>query len=423
MDMAASPKPFVPEPQYESAQAVRDLLRLQNATQRISSTLDLEQLLEGAVHDVMSSFGALESSIWLVDGEHLVLAGIRGCTVYERDKRLRIATEGMVGWAARHGRTRYAPDVSQDPYFIGCEPEIRSEVAIPLRADGQIIGVFSASHRELDGFSPWQLQLFENLAEQLGIAVANARRFGRERRERELLRREADEARVIQQALLPNASPFFPGFAVQGHTLPAGAVGGDWYDYIPLSDGKWGIVLADVAGKGMSAALLMSGTRAALRAIADTCLGPSHTLARLNRQLLADMPAARYVTMIYAVFDPAERKVTLANAGHPWPLFAAGGEVRPLKTDRGLPLGITEGVYSTVEVELTPGSRLLLYSDGVSEAADDSDNEYGWRDLACHLVHPDVSAERLLLEAQRFTGGQPLVDDATVILLRAEEQH
>ncbi len=419
--MAASPKPFVPEPPaYETAQAVRDLLRLQNATQRISSILDLEQLLEETVHDVMSSFGAFESSIWLVDGEHLVLAGIRGCTMHERGKRLRIAHEGMVGWAARNGRTRYAPDVSRDPYFIACEPEIQSEVVIPLRCEDQIIGVFSASHRELDGFTPWQLQLFENLAEHLAIAVANARRFGLERRERELLRREADEARVIQQALLPNASPFFPGFSVQGHTLPAGAVGGDWYDFIPLSDGRWGIVLADVAGKGMSAALLMSGTRSALRAIADTCLGPGHTLARLNRQLLADMPAGRYVTMVYAIFDPLQRKVTIANAGHPWPLFAENGEVLPLKTDRGLPLGITEGVYSTVEVDLTPGSRLLLYSDGVSEAADGAENEYGWRDLACHLGQPDISADRLLLEAQRFTGGRPLVDDATVILIRAE---
>ena len=418
--MAASPKPFEMSPAPATAQAVRDLLRLQNATQRISSTLDLEQLLEETVHDVMGSFGSVESSIWLVDGEHLVLAGVRGCTMHERGKRLKIAHEGMVGWAARNGRTRYAPDVTQDPYFIACEPEIQAEVVIPLRCDGRIIGVFSASHRERDGFSPWQLQLFENLAEHLAIAVANARRFGVERHERELLRREADEARVIQQALLPNASPFFPGFVVQGQSLPAGAVGGDWYDFIPLSDGRWGIVLADVAGKGMSAALLMSGTRSALRTMADTCLGPGHTLQRLNRQLLADMPAGRFVTMVYAVFDPVARKVTLANAGHPWPLLAVNGEVRALKTDRGLPLGITEGVYSTVEVDLEPGAHLLFYSDGLSEATDAADNEYGWREIACRLSRPDVSADSLLAEAQRFAGGRPLADDATVILIRAE---
>src|SRR5438270_263012 len=116
--------------------------------------------------------------------------------------------------------------------------------------------------------------------ELMASAVDNARRFRREQKVNEAVAREAAEARIVQEALFPKASPFAPGFSVQGRSLPAGAVGGDWYDFIPLSDGKWGIVLADVAGKGMAAALLMSATRAALRSMADTCFGPGGVLQK-----------------------------------------------------------------------------------------------------------------------------------------------
>ena len=154
------------------------------------------------------------------------------------------------------------------------------------------------------------------------MAVNNARRFHLERTERAALDREAEEARAIQQALLPKSSPYIPGFVISGLSVPARAVGGDWYDFIPFPDGRWGIVLADVSGKGTAAALLMSATRGMLRSLAEACCTPGEVLTRLNELLVNDFPAGRFVTLVYAVLDPATRTSrfrecgTLASAVH-----------------------------------------------------------------------------------------------------------
>jgi sigma-B regulation protein RsbU (phosphoserine phosphatase) len=284
---------------------IQDFLKLQRAAQKITSILDLDQLIDKIVNDVARSFGCLEANIYLHDEARsvMVIAGVCGCTVNHKGHVLKIGKEGMVGYVASTGQMRYAPDVSKDPYFVACEPTIRSEVAIPLLVDNQLIGVFTASHPDLDAFPAEQLRLLQALCGHVAVAVHNARRFQVERHARERMDREADEAREIQQSLLPHSSPFIPGFAVTGVSVPAGAVGGDWYDFIPLDDGRWGLVLADVSGKGTGAALLMSATRGMIRSLA-TCCGPANVLTKLNRLLVEDFPCGRFVTMIYAVLIP-----------------------------------------------------------------------------------------------------------------------
>ena len=400
---------------------VRDLLRLQKAAQRITSILDVDLLMDKIAHEIVDTFGAIEASVWLSDharGE-MVVAGVRGCTIHTKGHRFKIGKDGMVGWVAANGRTRYAPDVTLDPYYVGCEEETRSEIVIPLRARGELIGVLCTGHPELDGFSEWERQMLEQLAEQIAIAVHNARQYQIEQAARAVIEREAEEARVVQESLLPKASPFAPGFSVQGRTLPAGFVGGDWYDFIPLSDGKWGIVLADVSGKGMGAALLMSATRAALRSMADTCFGPGGVLQKLNRQLMSDFPAGRYVTMVFGIFDPATRKLTFANAGHPAPVFANGAEAHILPTEKGLPLGMIESFYSEVTVDLVAGSKLLFYSDGISEAVNAEGEEFGLERIREEVNHPKNCADCFLEQIKAFAGDVPQHDDATVILIRA----
>src|SRR5262249_57806367 len=140
-----------------------------------------------------------------------------------------------------------------------------------------------------------------------GVAVYNAQRLQAERAERAVMDREAEDARTIQQALLPKSSPYIPGFVVSGRSVPARAVGGDWYDFIPFPDGRWGIVLGDVSGKGTAAALLMSATRGMLRSLAEACCTPGEVLTRLNELLVDDFPAGKFVTMVYGVLNPASR--------------------------------------------------------------------------------------------------------------------
>jgi sigma-B regulation protein RsbU (phosphoserine phosphatase) len=425
--MATIPNTIATEPAAAHPLAfsqVEDLLKLQKAAHKISSILDLDRLIDKVVNDVAQSFGCVEADVYLHDegrGE-LVLTrahGCAGCDICGKGHSLKIGKEGMVGYVAGTGQMRYAPDVRKDPYYIGCEQCILSEVAIPLHVDGELVGVFTASHRELDAFPAEQLRLLQALCSHVAIAVHNARRFQRERQERQAMSREANEARIIQEALLPRSSPYIPGFAVSGMSTPAGAIGGDWYDFIPFDDGRWGLVLADVSGKGMAAALLMSATRGMLRSLAGACCTPSEVLTKLNQLLVNDFPSGKFVTMVYAVLDPATRTLTFASAGHLRPLLVDNLRAQFLETERGLPLGIGSGDYSEAQVKLSEGARLLFYSDGITEATDPAGEEYGAERLEKHFRVTNSSAESILENVRLFANGEGLHDDATVILVKA----
>ena len=402
---------------------VDDLQKLQKAAQKITSILDLDQLIDNIVNDVARSFGCVEAGIYLHDEERgeMVLAGVHGCTVNHKGHCLKIGKEGMVGYVASTGQMRYAPDVRKDDHYIACEESTLSEVAIPLHVGECLVGVFTASHPELDGFPRQQLRILQSLSDHVAVAVHNARRFQSVRAERETMSREAAEARVMQQALLPKSSPFLPGFVISGLSVPAGAVGGDWYDFIPFPDGRWGLVLADVSGKGTAAALLMSATRGMLRSLAEACCGPGEVLTKLNSLLVDDFPAGKFVTLVYAVLDPATRNVVFANAGHLHPLFIDDNGAQFLDTECGLPLGISCGDYSETSVTLSKGSRLVFYSDGISEAVDAEEQEYGLERLAEHAAGAEASAVTIVDDVRGFANGSGVRDDATVVFVGVKQ--
>lgn len=397
-----------------------ELVRLQKFAQRITSTLDIEELVPRIVDEVAASLGCVEINIYLRDSEtsEFVLAGVRGCSVYGKGHRLQVGS-GMVGHVAATGKMHYAPDVTCDPYYVACEPDTRSEVAIPLQREGGLVGVFTASHCDLDAFCADQLRLLQGLCAHVAVAVHNAQRFGDEREQRERMTREAEEARTIQQALLPRTSPLIPGFRVTGLTIPAGSVGGDWYDFIPLSGGRWGLVLADVSGKGTAAALLMSATRGMLRSLAQTSSGPAEVLTRLNNMMIDDFPSGRFVTMVYAELDPSTRVLRIACAGHLAPLLVDPSGHRWINHEHGLPLGISASQFSETAVTLGEHSRIAFYSDGITEAELDSGEEYGAERLLAQMQSPDVTPEGLLADVRKFVNGTGLRDDATVILVGA----
>jgi sigma-B regulation protein RsbU (phosphoserine phosphatase) len=411
------PSPPLPE---TTALKLAELVRLQKFAQRITSTLDIEELVPRIVDEVAASLGCVEINIFLRDPEQpeFVLAGVRGCTVHGKGHRIPAGT-GMVGHVAATRKMHYAPDVTSDPYYLACEPDTRSEVAIPLQREGELVGVFTASHCELNAFCPDQLRLLQGLCAHVAVAVHNARRFGHERLQRERMSREAEEARSIQQALLPRSSPLIPGFCVSGLSIPAGSVGGDWYDFIPLHNGRWGLVLADVSGKGTAAALLMSATRGMLRSLAQTGSGPAEVLTRLNKLMIEDFPSGRFVTMVYAELDPSSRVLRIANAGHLAPLLVEPSGHRWIKHEHGLPLGISASKFSETEVTLGEHSRIAFYSDGITEAEIDSGEEYGAERLLAQMQSPDATPDGLLADVRKFANGTGLRDDATVILVRA----
>ena len=405
-----------------SEQKLAELVRLQKFAQRITSTLDIEELVPRIVDEVAASLGCVEINLYLRDRDQseFVLAGVRGCTVHGAGHRIPMGA-GMVGHVAATRKMHYAPDVARDPYYMACEPDTRSEVAIPLQREGDLVGVFTASHCQINAFCPDQLRLLQGLCDHVAVAVHNARRFGDERAQRERMSREAEEARTMQQALLPRTSPLIPGFRVSGLSVPASSVGGDWYDFIPLADGRWGLVLADVSGKGMAAALLMSATRGMLRSLAQTGSGPAEVLTRLNNMMIEDFPDGRFVTMVYAELDPSTRILRIANAGHLAPLLVEPSGHRWINHEHGLPLGISASKFSESEVALGEHSRIAFYSDGITEAEIDSGEEYGAERLLAQMQSPSVTPESLLADVRGFANGCGLGDDATVILVAARE--
>ena len=431
--MAASPfavptRHAIPSHVDSSCEFTQVLMKLQRAANLITSTLDLDALLDRVVNDIADSIGCVKVGVWLrdPDTEDMVLHGVRGSTMYEKGSRLQIGRSGMVGHVAATGKMWYAPDVALDPYFIVCEPTTRSEVSIPLITGGVVTGVLCVSYHLVDAFSEDQLMVLQALAGHIAVAIENARLFRRERFERERMEQESAEARTIQQALFLKPVPLIPGFAFETAWHPAGAVAGDWFDFIDLNcpatggmgRGRYGIALADVSGKGMSAALLMSATRALLRSIAPLYATPAETLEHLNRVLIEDFPPGKFVTMVYGVLDVETREITLASAGHLRPLVI-NHHCSFLELDTGMPLGLGKSSYPQSTVTLTPGTQLLLYTDGITEAMDPAEEEYGPARLIEHFLQPEACVDGLIAEVQRFGAGSDQTDDATAVLIRS----
>jgi sigma-B regulation protein RsbU (phosphoserine phosphatase) len=293
-----------------------------------------------------------------------------------------------------------------------------SEICIPLLSCGEVVGVFSVDHPETNAFSEDQIQVLQALAGHISVAIENARLFQRERMERERMQHEADEARSIQQSFFLKPVPLICGFAFETAWHPAGAVAGDWFDFIDLGDERYGIALADVSGKGMPAALLMSATRAILRSLAKLHRSPSETLAHLNQTLAEDFPSGKFVTMVYGILDARTREITIASAGHLRPLLI-NSHCSFLDVDTGLPLGLGASSYPEYLVKLTPGTKLLFYSDGITEAMNQLNEEFGPSRLLDHFAQPDACVGELIEQVRRFGNGSAWSDDATAVLIRS----
>ncbi len=399
---------------------LRNLLKVQKAVQRITTILDLETLLDEVVNTLSQSFGCTEPNILLKEGDDLVVAAICGCEVHHKGFTFGIGRDGLVGHCAAIGKVIYTPDVREEPRYIACDESVRSELDIPLMVAGRLVGVFSVAHTAVDGFPEDQREVLTALADYIAIAIYNAQQFQRERSETARLLAEQDEARRIQQSLLPCCTPLMENFRLSASCTPAGAVGGDWYDFIPLDDGRVGVVLADVAGKGMAAALLMSATRGVLRSNKSAWSDPAKFLTRVNNILLNDFPSARYVTLVYGVLDDKNRTFTFANAGHLEPLLAHDGQVRALSTDAGFPLGMLPSTYTSHTVEFQPGSELLLYTDGITEALNAKNEEFGFERLHALAAQHGLCTDLLLQEVSTFAGGRPANDDATIVRIAAK---
>jgi phosphoserine phosphatase RsbU/P len=216
---------------------IEELFLLQRVAQKINSILDLETLLDEIVGDVATTFGYNRLAVLLKDDhtdELVIAAGWTG-ELCLKGTRFKIGQGSGIGaHAAATGQTFYAPDVRKVPFYVVGEEDTRSEIDIPLKSRGELLGIFNVQHTELNAFSPERIRLLEALAGHVGTAIANARMFQRERFEKQRMAKQLEEARAVQSGLFPVNAPEARGFDVTGVCRPCREVGGDWYDYIPL---------------------------------------------------------------------------------------------------------------------------------------------------------------------------------------------
>jgi serine phosphatase RsbU (regulator of sigma subunit)/anti-sigma regulatory factor (Ser/Thr protein kinase) len=299
------------------------------------------------------------------------------------------------------------------------------KLAVPLVSQGELIGVLNLGPRlsEQD-YSSDDRRLLDNLAAQAAPALRVGQLVREQEAEavtRERFEQELEVARLIQQNFLPKELPELPGWQIAAYYRPAREVGGDFYDVIPLPDGRVGFVVGDVTDKGVPAALVMSATRSLLRASAQRLIEPGEVLERLNEQLCPDMPEKMFVTCLYGVLDPGNRHLRFANAGHDLPYVKTAQGVVELRA-RGMPLGLMPGMsYEEKETTLEPGDSVLLHSDGIVEAHDPQRDMFGFprlKETVADAPGGQQLIDRVLKDLEDFIGPDAeQEDDITMVTL------
>jgi serine phosphatase RsbU (regulator of sigma subunit)/predicted ester cyclase len=292
---------------------------------------------------------------------------------------------------------------------------------------GELMGV-APTGRELTNRAIVVHRIVEGkIAEEWGMGTIGAtlrkQRLEQEIRERERVEQEMRVARRIQQASLPEKVPQLEGWQISPFYQPAREVGGDFYDFLELKDGRLGLVVGDATGKGVPAALVMASARSMLRALARASSSPGDVLGKVNDSLVTDILPNMFVTCFYAILDPKSGHLVYANAGHDTPyLRRRSGDAEELRA-RGMPLGLMLGMdYEEKESILTPGEGVLFYSDGLVEAHDPEGEMFGFPRLRALVAEHEEElslGDFLLEELRRFTGeGWEQEDDITLLTLQ-----
>lgn len=338
--------------------------------------------------------------------------------------------EGLVGAVAESGAPILIPDAAADPRvprhsldFVA----IRTLLLVPLRIHRGTLGVLALANRSTgDAFTETDRNLVQALADQAAAAVhyASLRDALDEKRR---LDHDLHVARQIQASLLPTTLPHLPSVELAAYSEPALQIGGDYYDVLRVDDQRIGLAIADVSGKGIGGALLMSVCRSMLRAHAPGNPSPAAVVRAINRMMSADIADDMFVTMLYLVLDVKTRTLTFARAGHEQPVLFRRGEVRFLPS-HGVALGLADedtfgAALNEGAIVLEPGDVVAAYTDGITEAMNAREEEWGLNAFldACKVAAPDGAGpvvQNVRQRLQRFVGGRAQYDDMTLLVLR-----
>jgi phosphoserine phosphatase RsbU/P len=403
--------------------------------QRVSGTFDLDEILAHLLDTIAGAVPYDAAGVFVLDRADVnprahttsqLIAGMsaRGFDPRppETDPMLRLG-KGIVGHVIRTGLPVIAPDVRLESNYVEGRSRTRSEIAVPIVVAGAAVGALNLESDSVAAYDETDLDALRFFADAAAISIEKAV-LHRQVLERRWVESQLELAQEIQSRLLPAVAPRVPGYDLAGASLPAYDIGGDYYDYIPLAHDRLAVVVADVAGKGIPAALMMATFRALLRTHLRADLDLLELVDAVNRSLVESVGLPAYVTCVCGILDLPTGQFAYANCGHNPPLVVrTGGEAEELVAG-GHFLGAFEDARpETGRADLSAGDTLLLFTDGVADASRDDDEEFGVERIAETVRRvrgkPAAAVVDAVVAATRaYTGTTAYRDDFTLVVVK-----
>jgi phosphoserine phosphatase RsbU/P len=424
--------PLTQSAPHSGLSTVDKLRMLLDITKTISRSLDLEELL----NLVMDTLGSLlpydAAGIYLIDQDPendspyiFKSKAIRGYEIsFELvEPRLKLG-EGFLGSVAQSGKAIISGDVSKDRRYFAARARTRSEMVAPIISNDKVIGVFDLESDRLNAYNEDDLSVLQMLTSQVAIIIEKVR-LHEQVVEQKRIQAQLEIARQVQLELLPDEDPDLEGFDISAYVFPTEEVSGDYYDWVRVFEDQIGITVADAVGKGIPAALLMAFLRASIRAGVQTGYASHILLSKINNLLWDSIEDNRFVTAIYGMLDATNRTFVFANAGHNPPLLIKpDGEYRFVEYG-DTPLGMFyDARYHQHFIRFEKDQVMVIYTDGITEAANANDEEYGQDRFAKSvLAGIHLPAKKLVDHIRKdvadFTERKFLDDDGTLFIVKA----
>ncbi len=436
---------------HEVMEKDRELRLLHHIATRLKSTFHLEELFDILLMNLVDDLGAVAAAVFVREGDSLVAKAIQGTFpppvpppnyAVTRKRFLHDflmhtpvpADQGVLGRVVQTRQPVVIDDALHDESVEQTVPDliqIQSTMAFPILIEDQVYGVIQlVNRREGRPFSERERDFMQLVVEQAALAIHNAR-LHQEMIEKQRTEQELVLARDVQLRLIPRELPRMEALDLAAVYKAAHEIGGDYYDFYPIDEEHLGIVIADVAGKGVPGALVMIMTRTILKMLAAGSLSTADILSQTNEAIAPELRQGMFVTALYAIFDQSRREIRFSSAGHnPLILVRAGADECEFIKPKGMALGFAtgpqfSGLMEQRSLSLQPGDLVFLYTDGVTEAMNADREEFGEERLAEFLVrHSDLSARALLDalvdEIVTYAGGEPQYDDITMVALRVK---
>ncbi len=410
--------------------AVEELSILNDIATAISSTLDVQEVIDLIVKKCLKHLRVEQGAVMLINEEDKNNPIVTIERIFDQSSEdhlpIRLNTQ-LTGWMMKNQKPLLSNSLANDERFTLNEKDIasiESLLAVPLYLKGKMIGLLTVfNKRGEEGFSEDDKRLLTIIAAQ-SAQVINSARLYKEELEYLKVQEDMNMAAQIQQNLLPKKIPEIQGYEAGGVSIPAKNVGGDYYDFIPTQSGNVAFCLGDVSGKGTAAALLMANLQATLRGQTLSCTCARDCLDRANNLLYQSTDSEKYATLFYGILDPAQHSLAFTNAGHNYPfLISSDGKVERLKTI-GIPLGFLEDFeFSEHTVPFKVGDVLVLFSDGISEAMNKHEEEFEEERILQVIKSnmdesPHQMIENLISSVREHADGEEQSDDMTLLVIK-----